>query len=68
MSKPPKVTQDKPTQPRPTDQTGRQLDRFGLPLSGPARIAALAGKPDPALADAGADETAPVTTGEQQEG
>jgi hypothetical protein len=55
------VTQEEPTRPRPVDANGRQLDRFGLPLSGPARAAALAGKPDPALAedepaDAAADD------------
>ena len=44
------TTQAKPTQPRPVDPgTGRQLDEYGLPLSGPARVARLAelGKPDP---------------------
>jgi hypothetical protein len=44
------VTQDEPTQPRKRDGAGRELDKHGLPLSGPARIRALAGKPDPALA------------------
>lgn len=46
----PKTTQDDPTQPRPVDpKTGRQLDEFGLPISGPARVARLAElrKPDP---------------------
>ncbi|HEX8224471.1 MAG TPA: hypothetical protein VF605_11705 [Allosphingosinicella sp.] len=44
------TTQEEPTRPRPVDQaTGRQLDAFGLPLSGPARIRALTerGKKDP---------------------
>lgn len=44
-----KVNQDEPTRPRPVDGNGRQLDAHGLPLGGPARVAALAkiGKPDP---------------------
>ena len=43
------TTQEEPTRPRPVDAAGRQLDEFGLPLSGPARIRALAelGKRDP---------------------
>lgn len=44
------TTQEEPTQPRPVDQeTGRELDEFGLPRSGPARASRLAelGKPDP---------------------
>jgi len=38
-----------PTQPRPRDSAGRDLDEYGLPLPGPARAKALAalGKPDP---------------------
>lgn len=38
-----------PTQPRPTDGQGHDLDEWGLPLSGPARRRRLAelGKPDP---------------------
>lgn len=52
MAAAPKTTQDDPTQPRPVDDTGRTLDQWGLPLSGPARLAALKGKPDPALAEA----------------
>lgn len=46
----PVTIQAEPTQPRPVDPaTGRQLDEYGLPLSGPARVARLAelGKPDP---------------------
>lgn len=45
----PKRTQEKPTKPVAVDDNGRALDEFGLPLGGPARIAALAkaGKPDP---------------------
>jgi hypothetical protein len=35
------------TQPRPTDAAGRELDGFGLPVNGPARVRALAGRPDP---------------------
>lgn len=43
------TTQEKPTQPRPVDAAGRELDAFGLPLSGPARRRALEelGRPDP---------------------
>lgn len=48
-----KTSQEEPTRPRPVDPaTGRQLDEHGLPISGPARIAALRGKPDPAAPDA----------------
>lgn len=38
-----------PTQPRPRDENGRELDEYGLPLSGPARVKALAAleRPDP---------------------
>lgn len=45
----PKKTQAEPTRPRPIDDAGRELDEFGLPLSGPARAAKLARlkKPDP---------------------
>lgn len=68
MSKTPKTTQEEPTRPRPTDAAGRQLDEHNLPLSGPARIAALAGKADPALAEAGAENTPPAAAGAQQEG
>lgn len=42
-------TQEKPTAPRARDQAGRALDAHSLPISGPARLRALAGKPDPAL-------------------
>lgn len=49
MAAAPKTTQADPTQPRPVNDTGRTLDQWGLPLSGPARLAALGGKPDPAL-------------------
>jgi hypothetical protein len=40
---------DLPTQPRRTDEQGRELDQWGLPLNGPFRLLALeaAGKPDP---------------------
>jgi hypothetical protein len=37
------------TQLRPTDENGRELDVHGLPLNGPARLRALAGRPDPNL-------------------
>lgn len=56
MAAAPKTTQADATQPRPVDDTGRTLDQWGLPLSGPARLAALQGNPDPALAG-----TAPAT-------
>ncbi|CAN5267553.1 hypothetical protein BH10PSE13_BH10PSE13_23660 [soil metagenome] len=40
------------TKPRPTDAAGRELDQWGLPSSGPARVRALAelDKPDPNVA------------------
>ncbi|MDQ1229274.1 hypothetical protein [Sphingomonas sp. SORGH_AS_0879] len=57
MAAAPKSSQAKATQPRPVDEAGRTLDRWGLPLSGPARLAALDGKPDPALAES-ADQPA----------
>lgn len=43
------TTQEAPTAPRPRDAAGRELDEYGLPLSGPARAALLAelGRPDP---------------------
>lgn len=45
----PVTTQAEPTRPRPVDANGRALDEWGLPLNGPARLAALAelGRPDP---------------------
>lgn len=51
MSRAPKVDQADPTQPQPTREDGLVVDGFGLPISGPARAAALAelGKPDPDL-------------------
>lgn len=44
-----KADSNPPTAPRTTDANGFELDQFGLPLCGPARIAALEilGKPDP---------------------
>lgn len=41
-----------PTAPRKVDGQGRELDQWGLPLNGPARIRALEklGKPDPNVA------------------
>lgn len=45
----PETSQDEPTRPRARDENGRMLDEHGLPLAGPARLAALDGKPDPAL-------------------
>lgn len=41
------VTQETTTQPIPRDAQGYALDEYGLPLSGPARLRALDGKPDP---------------------
>lgn len=32
---------DQPTAPRPRDAQGRELDKWGLPRSGPARVARL---------------------------
>jgi hypothetical protein len=61
MASGPKTTKADATQPRPVDETGRTLDHWGLPLSGPARLAALGGKPDPAL-EAEAEAPAPATT------
>lgn len=49
MAAAPKTIQADPTQPRPVDATGRTLDQWDLPVSGPARLKALGGKPDPAL-------------------
>ncbi|MFY9350107.1 MAG: hypothetical protein WBL20_10290 [Sphingobium sp.] len=41
--------QAKPTQPRPCDAEGNELDQWGLPIAGPLRIALLAEleRPDP---------------------
>ncbi len=43
------TSQDQPTQARKVDAAGRELDGWGLPFSGPARLRALAElkKPDP---------------------
>lgn len=59
MAAAPKTTQADPTQPRPVDATGRTIDQWGLPVSGPARLKALGGKPDPALEVP--DEAQPVS-------
>lgn len=42
-------TQAEPTQPRPRDAAGNELDAFGLPIAGPLRAARLAElkRPDP---------------------
>lgn len=62
-----KPTQEKPTRPRAVDpKTGRQLDEHRLPISGPARVAALAGRPDPRVdpkgwAEAGKAASQPAT-------
>lgn len=46
------VADGEPTKPRPIDRNGRTLDAWGLPISGPARAAALAelGRGDPHFA------------------
>ena len=46
------VASGEPTRPRPIDGNGRTLDAWGLPISGPARSAALAelGRGDPHFA------------------
>ncbi|KQO58845.1 hypothetical protein [Sphingomonas sp. Leaf257] len=62
MAAGPKTTQADPTQPRPVDATGRTLDQWDLPVSGPARLKALGGKPDPALAEAAPDAPPVATT------
>lgn len=59
------TTQAEPTQPRPVDDVGRELDGYGLPLAGPARRRVLEemGKPDPNVKPEGwAPESAPVVT------
>lgn len=61
MAAAPKTTQDEPTKARPVDATGRTLDQWDLPVSGPARLKALGGKPDPALAEA-TPAPSPATT------
>lgn len=47
----PDTTQDQPTQPPARDAQGFELDEWGLPVTGPARIAALErlGRPDPII-------------------
>lgn len=42
---------ERPTEPRPRDRSGRELDAWGLPRNGPARARALEkmGRPDPEL-------------------
>jgi hypothetical protein len=57
--------QNAPTQPRPMDGDGRLLDGHGLPIGGPARIAALDGKPDPALS--GVETVAPIVKNEGEQ-
>ncbi|MGW8138974.1 hypothetical protein [Sphingomonas zeae] len=62
MAAKPTTIQDDATKPRPVDETGRTLDQWGLPLSGPARLAALKGKPDPALEAVAEAPAAPAPT------
>ena len=63
----PGISQERPTRPRAMSKDGRQLDGFGLPIAGPARIAALAkaGKRDPRRHPE--DWAAPRGTGEPKE-
>lgn len=63
----PKTTQGEPTAPRPVDQNGRTLDEYGLPLNGPARLAALDGKPDPRDAAPVSPPVDPATPPTQQD-
>lgn len=46
------IEKDAPTAPRAVDANGREIDQWGLPINGPARVRALAelGKPDPHFA------------------
>lgn len=50
-----KVLVGEPTRPRLVDGQGRELDQWGLPISGPARARRLAelGRPDPEHDSAG---------------
>ena len=57
MASRPATTQDDPTAPRPVANNGLVLDAWGLPLCGPARVAALAGGADPALQPPAANDT-----------
>lgn len=49
MTRPSKPRQGDPTQPVARNAAGLEIDQWGLPVSGPARIAALVAikKPDP---------------------
>lgn len=63
--------QETSTAPRPVDAQGRELDQWGLPNNGPARVQMLAelGKPDPNLMpDAWTQEFAPAVTTETENG
>ena len=53
----PAATQEEATRERPTDAFGREVDEWGLPFSGPARLRALAGRTDPRADPAGWTET-----------
>lgn len=52
QEQPATIAQDAPTAARPVDANGREIDQWGLPINGPARVRALAelGKPDPHFA------------------
>lgn len=56
----PTITQEEPTRERPVDADGRVLDGWRLPLSGPARMRALAsiGRADPVVDPTGWTEIA----------
>lgn len=61
----PAVVETEPTAPAPRcAKTGRPLDQWGLPLNGPARVAALAelGMPDPNEDPGAWDNVLPVDT------
>lgn len=62
----PETTQDAPTALPPRDESGFELDNWGLPIVGPVRAARLAelGKPDPNIdPDAWSKAAAPTTDG-----
>jgi len=57
----PETSQDEPTRERPVDGDGRMLDRWGLPIGGPARVAALGDRTDPLVDPAGWDDAGAAT-------
>ena len=60
------LAQAEATKPRPMDENGYELDRWGLPLSGPARLRALGDQSDPALAEVEQSVVEPVDTQQQE--